>query len=125
MLITWPEDEVSDESLAWFIADSEARLARRALHVSMHDGVRAGGLSSRQRKIIAEHTRRVEPLLRDYMVAAAIVSRSAVVHGAITAINWLAPPVFPQKVFSRADEAEAWLLAEFERRRPAPDSTLG
>lgn len=116
VVISWPAEELEDDAIEEFIAASEARLARRELHLSLHDGIRAIGLTSKQRKRLAEHTRAMEPMLRDYMVAAAIVSPSAIVHGVVTAINWLAPPVFPQKVFSEAAEAEAWLGRQLERR---------
>jgi len=116
VVISWPAEELDDDAVEAFIAASEARLARRQIHLSLHDGVRAGGISSRHRKQLAEHARAVEPLLREYMVAAAIVSQSALVHGVVTAINWLTPPVFPQKVFSDAAEAETWLGNQLERR---------
>jgi hypothetical protein len=71
--------------------------------------VRASGLDSRQRARMSEHTNLHRELLARWMVAAAIVSPSAMVRGIVTAVNWLSPPPFPQRQFAMRSEAEAWV----------------
>lgn len=114
----WPEGVLED-------ADIEAWLSRsmrawdRGRHLVLHVGMRATSLNAAQRKRLGDFTRKHEHRLAEVVIATAIVAESAVVRGAITAINWFAPPKFPQRVFSTRLEAETWLqerlLAERQR----------
>jgi len=109
VVVTWPEDVVSDADVEEFLARSYD-LVLRGRHAVLHIGIRASGLDSRQRRRVAEHMRERDAELSRAIVASAIVAESAVVFGMITAIGWLAPPSFPQKAFRVKNEAEAWLL---------------
>lgn len=116
VVVEWPEEPPDDDEIERFIAASVARLERGELHYFLHDGIRAGGLSSKHRKQLAAHSRDYESLLARTMIAAAIVTPSAIVRGVVTAINWIAPPVFPQRVFATRAEAIGWLRAQYEIR---------
>ena len=37
--------------------------------------------------------------------------------GVVTAINWISPPPYPQKVFSSMPDAEKWITAQLAARR--------
>jgi hypothetical protein len=50
------------------------------------------------------------------MAAQAIVLKSALQRGILTAILWLAGPIYPTRAFSTMAEAEAWLRAMLRTR---------
>ena len=66
-------------------------------------------LSAVQRKAVADamkdHDRRHPGLMR----GCAIVHRSAIARGVITAVTWLAPPPYPLAAFADMPKAKAWL----------------
>ena len=109
VVVTWPEDGVTDADLESFLAESFV-LVQRGRHGVLHMGIRASGLDSRQRRQVALHMKTHDRELKASIAATAIVAQSAVVFGMITAIGWLAPPSFPQRAFRARGDAEAWLL---------------
>jgi hypothetical protein len=118
VVIRWPAT-VTDADVEDFLARSMAQLERRQRYASLHDGVRASGLDSKQRARMSEHTNTHRDALGQWMVAAAIVSPSAVVRGIVTAINWLSPPPFPQRQFAMRSQAEAWIQGMLSADRTA------
>jgi hypothetical protein len=76
-------------------------------------------LSPKQRKAAADAMRadweRYPGLLR----AKAIVIRSPVERGVVTAVNWLAKPPYPLASFEIESIASTWLMAQLGRKRPA------
>ena len=108
VVTVWPEGDVTDAELEAWIAASKA-LWDRGPQAALHVGMRATGLTSVQRKRMAELSKQNERRLRDVVVATAIVADSPLVRGIVTAIHWVAPPPLPQRVFARRSEAEAWL----------------
>lgn len=61
-----------------------------------------------QRKIVADYEKRLERIDGEFLFASAIVARSALVRGAVTAVYWLKPPVYPYKIFAGTPEAIVW-----------------
>lgn len=115
--IHWPDGEVTDEDVEAFLALGVEHLARRTPFISMHHGMRATTINAKQRRRFGDHVRAHEKELAVYMTAAAIVSPSAVIRAVVTAINWIAPPPYPQGTFATASEAEAWLMRVYESRK--------
>jgi hypothetical protein len=123
VVIRWPEAKITDADVDAFLATSRGHLARKERFVSLHDGVRATGLDGKQRKVMADHVTAHRDALARWHVAAAIVVASPVLRGVITAVNWLAPPPFPQQTFATLEEGERWLremLARKADERAAP-----
>jgi hypothetical protein len=110
VVIRWPTTAVTDDHVTAFLASSRVHLARCERFASLHDGVRATGLDGKQRKRMADHVREHHDALARYHVAAAIVASSSLIRGVITAVNWVAPPPFPQHTFAASADAEAWLV---------------
>jgi len=77
-----------------------------------------------QRKAFAEHLKRFEAHGPRWNAGSALIVPSAWLRGLVTAVFWLSPPKFPQKLFSRSLEAEIWAKAQLEakRRTSARDS---
>ncbi len=71
-------------------------------------------LSSKQRRIIAEYEQRYAKVERAYNAGQAMVIQSAVQRGLFTAFTWIAPPVWPYRIFADADSARAWLRVHWE-----------
>lgn len=122
VVIRWPSGSVTDDDVEEFLRLSKTHLLRGQRFASLHDGVRASGLDSKQRRRMSEHVNDSRRLLERWHVAAAIVSPSALVRGIVTAVNWVSPPPFPQRQFATRAEAEAWILgalaADAEPARP-------
>lgn len=116
VVIRWPEGKITDADVAEFLETSRGHLARAERFASLHDGVRASGLDGKQRKQMGDHITSNRARLERWHAAAAIVAPSPVIRGIITAVNWLAPPPFPQRSFASAVEAERWLREMLARR---------
>lgn len=69
-----------------------------------------------QRKAIAEHLKRFEDYNARWNAGCALIVPNAWLRGIVTAAFWLAPPKFPNKLFSDPLEAEAWATAQLEAR---------
>jgi hypothetical protein len=119
LIIRWPSGSVTDADVEDFLTRSATHLTRGQRYASLHDGVRASGLDGKQRQRMSEYTDEHREALSRWMVAAAIVSPSAVVRGVVTAINWLSPPPFPQRQFAMRSEAEAWIQGMLSADRTA------
>ena len=74
--------------------------------------------SALQRKAVAEAMRAHNQLHPGLMLGCAIVNRSAVARGIITAVTWLAKPTYPFAVFPDATKAKAWLTKLLAAGRP-------
>jgi hypothetical protein len=116
LLIARATEYLSDESAA----DASYRkleqiLTREELFVLVFD-MRGATSTSARRKRFREWGQRHEAALTRLLVAAAIVARSSIEHGFVTASLWLAAPVFPMRVFTDPVDAESWLLTDFAER---------
>lgn len=108
VLVTWPERPVTDEDLETYLQES-ARHLQRGRHVVLHLADGASGLSSRQRKRMASYIKQHRTELRQKVLCGAIVLEKPVLRAIVTAVNWLAPPASPQRIFAHREEAQAWL----------------
>ncbi len=70
-----------------------------------------------QRKAFAEHLKRFEKHGPRWNAGSALIVPNAWLRGLVTAVFWLSPPKFPQKLFSRSLEAESWAKAKLEAKR--------
>ena len=69
-----------------------------------------------QRKIMTDSLARNEEFGKKYCVGAAMIFSSPVVRGILTALHWVRPPVYPQKVFKEEPDARAWVTAKLRER---------
>jgi hypothetical protein len=65
--------------------------------------------SAVQRKAVADAMKKHDRRHPGLMMGCAIVNRSVLVRGIITAVTWLAPPPYPLDVFADLPKAKAWL----------------
>ncbi len=116
VLVTYPS--VIDDRMLQCVLQRQEEFFRRGEPYTLIVDARAGGAPSRaQRRLISEHMiahrEQVQRLLR----ACAMVMSSPAVRGAVAALQWLNPPLFPVRMFSSLDQARAWTS---ELLAPAP-----
>lgn len=72
--------------------------------------------SASQRRLFSEHEDRTKDHDKQFNAGAALLSRSAITTGIITAVFWVSRPSYPTKVFSDIREAEGWARAQLNAR---------
>lgn len=104
-------DEDLDAMMSWyerFLRDGR----RHALIVHAEAGHRP--LTAAQRKRIADWQNRVIDRARPSSVGTAVILESAVQRGALTTLNWIAPPPAPQKAVATMREALDFCIERLE-----------
>ena len=73
--------------------------------------------SAKQRKAFAAAEERMRDQDRVLCAGTAFVLTSAIARGAVTAVYWLSPPVYPYAICKTFDDARAWAVAKLAARR--------
>lgn len=84
--------------------------------------VDAGGIGivdAKVRQVTASHEERTKLHKARFNQGSAFVIKSPMARGIVTAIFWIAPPVYRHEVVSNFESARAWALAQLQR--PAAD----
>jgi|SRR5688572_7277251 len=117
-LTRWPVIEVTnppaftDEEWTHLLAQI-VDVIRRDRPFSMINDVRVGPPpSAQQRKAISQLYQENMALVKKNWRGTALITSSALVQGAITALNWLMPPPHPVKVCSNYAEGEKWAFQQ-------------
>ncbi len=124
VLVTFPDAQASDDDVRQFIDDQRAMLHRKQLHGVVTDARHARVISPHQRRMMADWLTEAERLNRQYTVAMAVVSDSALVRGAMTAVTWMKEPPVPMKPFATLREGSEYVLEALRRRGVAADASL-
>ncbi len=69
-------------------------------------------LSADRRKLLATMEEKYKPIDLRYNKGQAYVVASAAMRGAITALHWLSPPVYPTMTFKTFEEGLGWARAK-------------
>lgn len=93
-----------------------ARLQEGRPVALIHDHRKGGAPNALQRKKLQDLLDELHSAM-SLLRASAIVSRSAIVRGALTALTWLRPLPYPVKVFSTVEDARDWCAGEMGHRR--------
>jgi hypothetical protein len=64
--------------------------------------------TARQRTLYAQSDNNLRTWDKLFCAGTAIVCAGAFTRGIVTAVHWVAPPVYPFKIFSNAREGETW-----------------
>lgn len=75
--------------------------------------------SAQQRKAISQLYQENMNLVKKNWRGTALITSSALVQGAITALNWLMPPPHPVKVCSNYAEGEKWAFQQVGLHSPS------
>ena len=76
------------------------------------DASQVGPVSATVRRIAGQRLAEQKAQRRMYLAGEATVIRNVLIRGVLTAIYWLAPPGYPNKVFSDVSDAETWALEQ-------------
>lgn len=113
-VMTWPaaaDKTTLDEFRAYF----ERVVARGERYGTLCDARRWAGLGRKEVRqmaaIIAEYAPRITPLC-----VQAVVLENDLQRAFLTSVNLFVPPRYPQRVFSRVDNALRWLETELDLR---------
>ncbi|NUP11924.1 MAG: hypothetical protein HOW73_38245 [Polyangiaceae bacterium] len=99
----------TDSEYQWMFIEWERIYARREKFLALTDARNVTDRAPpKQRAMLADWTRKTEPLLLPYSCGSAIIVESAWVRGALTAIHWLHKPKVPQAYFTKVPEAYDW-----------------
>jgi hypothetical protein len=110
----------SDTELLQFLSEVDTALKVPGQKVGLIDLTDAKPGSARQRRLQADWIRENEALLVRDVVAAALVTDSAVIRGTVTAVFWIRPLPMPSKIVATLQEAEKWLHSYLEKL-PTPE----
>jgi hypothetical protein len=72
--------------------------------------------SAKQRKTFAAAEARMKEQDARFCAGTAFVLTSAIARGAVTAVYWLSPPVYPYAIRSTREAAIAWATAQLGQR---------
>lgn len=110
VVVTWPA-KVSDDAWNEYRRHHMKLLSRDQGFAIVNDHTLGGAPTLSQRRSVIQLFVEREADLRRLIKGTAIVSRSALVRGAVTAVTWLKPPPFPFVVFGDLGEAMSWAQA--------------
>lgn len=109
---TFPE-EANDEELDACLRAREYWGARAHYHVAwVIDLSNITKASATQRQAFGQHLKQFEEINVRWNAGSALIVPRAWLRGLVTAVFWISPPVFPNKLFSEPLEAEDWAKAQ-------------
>jgi hypothetical protein len=106
--VTWPPSALTDEEFTQLLDRLSGFVRRGKPFVIIHDGRKAVRPTPSQRSLAARHQKDDAEYSHRWLRASALVVSNPVIAGVVTAVNWIFPPPFPQKIFSSIPDAEAW-----------------
>lgn len=124
LIVTVMPARFTDAEITAFLARHEALLARGRRYCTITDLSQIAGLpEATTRRRIADWQQKVESTMRKWTVGTAIVAPSNLLRGAMTALNWLSPPPYPQEIVADRAAAITALEGIYARaKEPVPAS---
>jgi|JI10StandDraft_1071094.scaffolds.fasta_scaffold505132_2 hypothetical protein len=107
---------VPDSALLRSVAVLGEVAKRGERYTLLFDARNAKPLGAQQRRLLADASLPTAAHAARNCAGSAIVVNNMVIAGIVTALHWLKPTDYPEKVFSSVAEAEAWL----DERQRAP-----
>lgn len=119
--------EASDAELAAMLADIERiTMSMRSPLGWVTDLSNIMQATPKQRKMYADSDARLKDWDARLCAGTAIICSGGFTRGIVTAVHWVAPPVYPFKIFSGRREAERWARSQLIARgvdiSPEPQS---
>ena len=112
LVITSIRGPVLDRDLDHIFERFEEVYAKKSSFVVLSDLRQVSAVpEAPTRRRIAEWSKAQEDRTRAYHLGTAMIVRSAVVRGALTAVNWLTRPITPQPVYTDPRDGAEWCLA--------------
>jgi hypothetical protein len=106
----------SEKDWVGMFAVYDQAYARNERFVALNDATKLSSApTAAVRKRVASLAKAHEPQSKRWMIHSATVVSNPLLRGAMTALNWLAPPVYKQTVHATALEAVNALVTSLER----------
>ena len=110
-----PEHPTADDFTSLLARHADI-LARQERYVTITDLSRIRAVpGADQRRVIAEWNRTHDEAMRRYNIGSALVVRSKLVRGALTALSWLSPNPTPWVNVATRAEALQWSITMLQR----------
>jgi hypothetical protein len=104
----------SDAELLQFLSEVDAVLKVPGRKVGLIDLTDAKPGGAKQRRMQGDWIRENEELLAREVIAAVVVTDSAIIRGTVTAVFWIRPLPMPTHVAATLADAERWLAPYVE-----------
>lgn len=124
--VRYPSNGLNDQGLEVFLERVMSYLRRRDRFACLIDcrGMTIAHTAN-QRRRIAEWLAETElQRLSPHAIAIAVLFRSALIRGALTAVNWIKPPPAPVKAFGSVADSAPWLRQRFEEESMALSASM-
>jgi hypothetical protein len=124
--VRYPSNGLNDQGLEVFLERVMSYLRRRDRFACLIDcrGMTIAHTAN-QRRRIAEWLAEPElQRLSPHAIAIAVLFRSALIRGALTAVNWIKPPPAPVKAFGSVADSAPWLRQRFEEESMALSASM-
>ena len=100
--------EISDEQFSEAMHNFGDEIKKRqGLYAMVIDTIGSHKLPPSQRRILTDYLKQEEELTKKFCAGQAMVMKSSVVRGIMTAVFWMYKPPYETKVFTNIDEAIA------------------
>jgi hypothetical protein len=109
--VRYPSNGLDDEGLEVFLERVMSYLRRRDKFACLIDcrGMTMAHTANQRRRITNWFEEPELQRLSPNAIAMAVLFRSALIRGALTAVNWIKPPPAPVKAFGSVAESAPWL----------------
>lgn len=109
--VRYPSNGLDDNGLEVFIARIFSYLRRRDKFACLIDcrGMTIAHTANQRRRITEWLAEPELQELSPHAVALAVLFRSALIRGALTAVNWVRPPPAPVKAFGTVSDSAPWI----------------
>ncbi|MEZ4254959.1 MAG: hypothetical protein R3A78_04470 [Polyangiales bacterium] len=112
-----PASATDDEVRAYYAALEQYLFGQPRRYAFVTDARVAARATATQRRIAAEFERRTADYDKVWCAGVAIVADSPLARGLVTAVFWMAPPIYPYKVAASLSEALVWARAQLDAPR--------
>jgi hypothetical protein len=116
--VKWPVGPLTDEEFKQAVTRLSDFTRRRQPYVTILDARNSTRPTPLQRRFAAERQRLDAEYSSRWLLGSAIVVSNPVLVGVITAINWVFPPPYPQKIFASLAAAEVWIEQQIHSMSP-------
>jgi hypothetical protein len=116
--IRYPSNGLNDEGLEVLLERMMSYLRRRQQFACLVDcrGMTMAHTAHQRRRITGWFTEPELQRLAPHAIAIAVLFRSAVIRGALTAVNWIKPPPAPVKAFGSVADSAPWMRERFAEK---------
>ena len=116
LVVSIAPPRIDEAGLKDFFDQHRVLISRREKYVALTDVSPISEIPTATiRKKVADWTREMDPMVKQYNIGTSIVVSNSLVRGAITAIHWVVPPVQDTAIVATVYEAASFLFGVLEK----------